>query len=73
MLKWIKNSKGESRNKSTGFKGIKLSPAGKYVSLVVVKNKGVYKDSKQYNLYVGTYNTLKEAKEKRVEYILSLF
>ena len=72
MLRWIKNSKGGSRNKSTGFKGITLSLYGKYVAHVTYQSLGVYKNSKQHNLYVGTYDTLKEAKEKRVEYILSL-
>lgn len=72
MIRWIKNSKGSITNTTTKYKGISVTKYGKYKACVRVKNRGVYKDSKQHVLYIGNFDTLKEAKAKRVEYILSL-
>lgn len=72
MIKWIKNSKGAVTNESTKYKGISVTKDGNYKAFVRVRNKGVYKPSKAHIIYVGTYKSIKEAKSKRVEYILSL-
>lgn len=72
MFKWIKNSKGDRNNKSTGLKGINITEHGKYKATVRVRNKGAYKEAKQVILYIGSYSTIKEAKKARVDYILGL-
>ena len=72
MFKWIKNSKGAITNKGTNLKGISVTKDGNYKAFVGVRNKGVYKPSKAHIIYIGTYKSVKEAKQKRVEYILSL-
>lgn len=68
MLKWIKNSKGASTNKSSDYKGIYVTRYGKYRTKVVVRNG----ENPPYTVNLGNFNTLKEAKKARVDYILSL-
>lgn len=65
MLKFIRNSK--STNKSTGYKGIRKTPSDKYTAAL-----NIWLDGKTRNIHIGTYDTLKEAKQARVKFILSL-
>ena len=73
MLKWIKNSKGAINNKSTNYKGITRNENGKYkanISIRLSVGKGKPKELK--TIYIGEYDTLKEAKKARIDYILGL-
>lgn len=71
MLKWIKNSKSKKTYKNskrgTGYKGITITHVGKYESRLDIFIKDKWKA-----IYIGTYDTLYEAKKARVDYILSL-
>jgi hypothetical protein len=72
MLRWIKNSKS-TYGVFTAIKGIKLNKAGRYVACLNIRiAEGINNPKKMKNIYIGSYDTLKEAKQKRVEYILSL-
>lgn len=73
MIKWITNSKGAVNNKSTNYKGITKKENGKYKANICIRlsvGKGKPKESK--TIYIGEYDTLKEAKKARIEYILGL-
>ena len=71
MLKWIKNSKSNYQSK-TNYKGIQLDVNGDYIAKVTVRIANGHNKPKQVkHIVLGTFKTLKEAKEKRVKYILS--
>ena len=73
MLKWIKNSKGAKNNESTGYKGITFGNNSKYKANIAIRlsaGKGKPKELKV--IYLGEYDTIKEAKTARIEYILGL-
>ena len=73
MLKWIENSKGAVNNKSSKYKGIKLTEKGSYVASVNLRlSEGIGKPKKAKYIYIGTYSSVKEAKNKRIEFILNL-
>ena len=60
MVKWIRNSRGSNNNKSTGIKGISMTPQSNYKSIVTVKTNENYSKKKQVNLQAGTFDTMKE-------------
>ena len=64
----IKNSKVETSN--TGFKGIycRHNRGGIFEIQISVPRKKTYAT----NVFVGQYNTLKEAKKARKQFILAL-
>ena len=72
MLRWITNSKGSITNKTSKFKGIGITNNNRFKAIVTVRANGVYKDTKSINIYIGTYDTLNEAKTARINYILNL-
>lgn len=72
MLKWIKNSKSNIKTK-TGYKGIVKNATGKYVAEINIRlSSGKNKPKKVGYINIGTFDTLKEAKKARVEYIINL-
>ena len=73
MLKWIKNSKGAVNNNSTKYKGITVDANGMYKAVLCIRlSKGKGKPKELKNIYIGTYESVKEAKANRIEYILNL-
>jgi hypothetical protein len=69
MLKWIKNSKGRLGNK---YKGVFITKDG-YRSEVIINIPETRQNPKGIKrVYLGYSKSLKEAKAKRIAYILSL-
>lgn len=72
MLKWIRNSKSNHPTK-TGYKGIEVTPKGRYVARVTLRlADGHNKPKKVRSITLGTYDTIKEATKERVKFILSI-
>jgi len=65
MIKIVKNSKSK---KGSGFKGIRLDEVVKKYKASV----SIYNNKTTCIKYLGYFDTLKEAKKARVEYILKL-
>ena len=73
MLKWIVNSKGAVNNDVSGYKGITSGSNDKYKAQIGIRlsvGKGKPKELK--TIHIGQYDTIKEAKKARIDYILGL-
>ena len=65
MIKIIKNSKTQSVNSKSKYKGIRVTKELNYQAVLVISHK-----SKRVDICIGTYKTEKEAVKARIYYIL---
>jgi hypothetical protein len=65
MIRLIRNSKSQSVNSKSKYKGVKTTKEGNYQAMLVMSHKG-----KRMDICIGTYKTEKEAVKARIQYIL---
>ncbi|QIG62302.1 hypothetical protein [Tenacibaculum phage JQ] len=69
MFKWITNSKGRLKNK---YKGVFLTKDGYRAEVIVEIPETRQSEKKIKRIYLGYYNSEKEARDARINYILNL-